>query len=350
MIIALAHFAEAPKENPYVWSLGSALRRQGHDVRPLPASALFLLRYASARAASTIHFQWFETQVGADSWIKMALKSVVFLAQLGLCKLLGKKLVWTVHNATSHELLFPRLEHWVVRRIAATADEIIFHCEAIRKDLSRYLGINDQEKISIVEHGNYFGIYRDDISRDAARSKFRLAESDMVILFLGNIRPYKGLDDLIVAFNDVRRPGIKLLIAGKPLNDSVRQDIENLCGNNPDIVFRPEFIDDDDIQAYLRACDVVAFPYRQILTSGAVILAMSFGKACIAPDIGCLSSAISQSANYLYSPIGLEGLRPALEQAIIDKNKLKEMGADNYERAKKMDWDRIAAETARLYK
>jgi glycosyltransferase involved in cell wall biosynthesis len=349
MTIALAHFTDQPKENPYVWSLGTELKRLGHDVRPMPASALFL-KYASARQASTIHFQWFETLVGAPGRLRMVLKSVVFLAQLKLCRLLGKRLVWTVHNARSHEQQFPRIEHWVVSRIAANVHSIIVHCDSARDEVCRYLGNVDREKFAVIEHGSYIGIYKDEISAADARRSVGIDDNDTVILFLGNIRPYKGLDDLIAAFRDVHQPGIRLLIAGKPKNERIRADIEAQCDGQPDIVFLPAFIDDDDLQVYFRASDVVAFPYRTVLTSGAVILAMSFGKACIAPDIGCLSSVITRSANYLYSPVGLEGLRASLAKAIAEKDRLPAAGLENYERAKALDWRRIAAETARLYR
>ncbi len=349
MTVALAHFTNQPKENPYVWSLGTALQGLGHDVEPMPASAFFLFRYASARRASTIHFQWFETLVGAPSRLKMILKSVIFLAQLKLCRLLGKRLVWTVHNAKSHEQQFPRVEFWIVSRIAANVHSIIVHCETARDELCRYLGGADPEKFHVIEHGSYIGIYKDEITREAARERIGLEHNDTVILFLGNIRPYKGLDDLITAFREVRQPGIKLLIAGKPLDDGIQGDIDTRCGNEADIVFLPSFIDDDDLQVYFRASDVVAFPYKTVLTSGAVILAMSFGKPCIAPDIGCISSAVTRSANYLYSPVGLEGLRAALAKAIDDKDKLSAAGAENHDRAKLLDWNRIAAETAQLY-
>jgi glycosyltransferase involved in cell wall biosynthesis len=280
----------------------------------------------------------------------MILKSIVFLAQLKICALLGKRLVWTAHNAKSHELLFPRLERWVVRRIGAEVHAIIVHCDSARTEISQYLAIDDQEKFSVIDHGNYIGIYADEVTEGEARKELGLDEGDMVILFLGNIRPYKGLDDLITSFRKIHRPGAKLLIAGKPLNAEMQNAIESRCNNNPDIIFHPAFIADDDMQLYLRACNVVAFPYKRILASGAVILAMSFGKPCIVPDIGCMSSIITRSANYLYSPVGLAGLDLALEKAINQKDRLAEMGAKNYERAKQLDWDRIAGETAMLYK
>ena len=128
MIIALAHFANEPKENPYVWRLGSALKRLGIDVRPLPASSLFLFRFRSARIASTIHFQWFETQVGSPIFLKMFMKTILFLLQVKLCKVFRKRLVWTLHNSLSHEARYPLFEKWGMRRMAAMVDTIAMAC------------------------------------------------------------------------------------------------------------------------------------------------------------------------------------------------------------------------------
>ena len=73
-------------------------------------------------------------------------KSVVFLLQLKLCSLVGKHLVWTVHNARSHEARFPRLEHWVVRSLASTVDDIIVHCDGIRPAIEAHLGAGSGDK------------------------------------------------------------------------------------------------------------------------------------------------------------------------------------------------------------
>ena len=47
------------------------------------------------------------------------------------------------------------------------------------------------------------------------------------------------------------------------------------------------YIPDAELQVWLRAADVVVLPFRDILTSGSAILALSFGRAVVAPALGC---------------------------------------------------------------
>ncbi|MEZ4597387.1 MAG: glycosyltransferase [Chloroflexota bacterium] len=50
----------------------------------------------------------------------------------------------------------------------------------------------------------------------------------------------------------------------------------------------PGNVPDDRMQVFLRAADVMVLPYRDVLTSGSAILAMTFGLPVVAPRIGCL--------------------------------------------------------------
>jgi glycosyltransferase involved in cell wall biosynthesis len=51
------------------------------------------------------------------------------------------------------------------------------------------------------------------------------------------------------------------------------------------IRLRPRFSTDTELAALLRMADVVVFPYLHVYQSGALLLAMSFGKAIVASDI-----------------------------------------------------------------
>ena len=74
-------------------------------------------------------------------------------------------------------------------------------------------------KVLHVPHPAYLGAYPDDVSDADARRHYDLGADDLVFGFVGNLRPYKGLDDLLAAFEtlvadppDARRR--RLLIAG----------------------------------------------------------------------------------------------------------------------------------------
>jgi glycosyltransferase involved in cell wall biosynthesis len=348
MLIALSQYSDTPKKNPYISNLGNALKRAGYEVHRMPGSALFLLS-TSARQATTIHFQWFEALIGSDSRLKMTIKVLAVLLQLKICRFAGKRLVWTVHNISSHESPYPDLELWATRRIAKSVHAIVVHCESVKSEVCRQLSIGDPDRVHCIDHGHYIGIYPDKTNAISARKALNLNSDAFILLFLGNVRPYKGLDELIDAFNELNLDNTLLLIAGRPLNDRYKEEVQARCNGNRNILFHPVFIDDDHLQTYFHASDVVAFPYKQILASGAAILAMSFGKSCIAPDIGCMSTFAIPSANFLYNPQDKSGLQAAIRNAASSRTRLAEMGKQNRARAEGLDWNRIASETARLY-
>ena len=98
----------------------------------------------------------------------------------------------------------------------------------------------------------------------------------------------------------------------------------------------------------MNAADVVVLPYREILTSGAIILAMSFGKPIIAPKIGCIPDYIDDNGGFLYNPLDVQGLLEAMRKAIYNPD-LKKMGEYNFIKVKDLDWKRIGESTYRIY-
>jgi glycosyltransferase involved in cell wall biosynthesis len=346
--VALAQFSGSPKQNPYVWRLGSALSDAGVNVLPMPASAFFLIRYGNARRADVIHFQWFEVLVGADSLVKMLVKSAAFLFQLRLCRLLGKRLVWTVHNLQSHEAAHPRLERWVARRMARLVDRMIVHCEGARQAAAGHLGVNSDRIVSI-PHGNFAGLYADTMDRTAAREQLGYTDEETVLLFFGNIRPYKGVERLVDVVRQTDAPHLRLVIAGKTSDARLANTLRDAAAGDARITLETRFIPDNEVQVYFRGCDAAVFPYRSILASGAVILAMSFGTVCVAPAIGCIPAVLDESANFLYDPEDSRGLQDAIGRLLTGRDDLTRMGQTNSDNALRLDWTDVAGRTEKIY-
>jgi len=107
---------------------------------------------------------------------------------------------------------------------------------------------------------------------------------------VGHLRAYKGLDELLDAFEalaalppDARRR--RLLIAGTPGADP---SIDALLGRarvHPDVVVDARRIPAEELSIPLRASDVIVLPYGSSLNSGALLLALSFGRPVIAAGL-----------------------------------------------------------------
>jgi beta-1,4-mannosyltransferase len=339
-------FMPFDKGNPYQTALGSALRTTGVAIEGRPFR-WFLLRRLSGIDA--IHFHWTYGPAGATLW-KFIVGYPLLAAQLILIRLTGRRIVWTVHNLENHEKKNPKRDRMISLLIGQLANTVIVHGKSAKGLVSKRFFIPSQ-KIVVIPHGNYIGSYPDVIKRDAARRKLYVDSSHHIFLFIGHIRPYKGVEKLIEVFKALKIGRANLLIAGRPLNTRMEERIRGLIGDDARILFFPGFVEKEEMQLYLNAADVVVYPFKEILTSGSVLLAMSFRKACIAPMLGCVNDVLDENGAFLYNPEdpdGLSGAMIAASQTSIEK--LMNMGRYNRKTAEVFSWDKIAEKTSKAYR
>ena len=276
----------------------------------------------------------------------------LFVMQLLILRLVGTKIVWTVHNLKNHNNKYLIADSLGTALVARLAHGIIAHCATAKTEIVNTLGLKNSDKIWVVPHGNYIECYENNLSQAQARKKLNLPTSGTVLLFFGLIRPYKGVLELVEIFEELQPKQTQLLIVGKVWQDSqeLGDILQTKAENNHHLKFIPGFVPDEDIQIYMNAADVVVFPYRDILTSGAVLLAMSFGKACLAPNICCISDTLDDLGAFLYNPEQENGLIDALSDAIQPREKLISLGAHNYQLAQKLNWNSVAQMTIQVYR
>jgi len=139
-----------------------------------------------------------------------------------------------------------------------------------------------------------------------------------------------------------------LLICGKPLPSRLGRELQSRAESDPRVILRLERIPEDDLSRILRAADAVVLPFRDILTSGSAILALSHGRPVIAPAMGCLPETLPDDAAILYDPDAPDALAGALRRA--NGADLAAMGRRARALADGLEWGPIAAATARLYR
>jgi glycosyltransferase involved in cell wall biosynthesis len=106
-----------------------------------------------------------------------------------------------------------------------------------------------------------------------------------------------------------------LLIAGKFPDTHYFEQVSALAATNSRVTINAGFIPDEMMQVYLLACDSVVVPYREILTSGTAMLALSFGRPVVSVDLGFLRDVINPRVGILYPPTAHTGLFNALVAA-----------------------------------
>jgi glycosyltransferase involved in cell wall biosynthesis len=210
-----------------------------------------------------------------------------FVAALDAARAAGGRIAWTVHNVLPHDTAFPELDLDLRRAVVERADLVhVLSAGTVEAAADQYA--IPQEKVFVLPHPSYLGAYPDDATDAEARDRYGLAADDVVFAFVGNVRPYKGLDDLLAAFESLAaspRPDgrrRRLLIAGRPLDDPSIAVLLQRAAAHPDVVVDARRIPAEEMSIALRASDIVVLPYRASLTSGALLLALSFGRPVIA--------------------------------------------------------------------
>lgn len=336
--------------NPYQANLSEAMEREvvfGSGGRYLP----ILNPILATEDVSVVHFHWLDLYIFSESKLKTAAAVVLTVFQLLVIRAKGIPMVWTVHNVISHESPHPRLERWFKRGFIrfGFCTHLFVHCEdAADRVLEEYaLPESIRERVTVIPHGHYLDNYKNEISRDEAREQLGFDADELVFLFFGQIKPYKGVFDLLDEFKSIDHPEYRLLIAGNPGTSLVRHEIKERAAEDDRVRHILKFIPDNEIQRYMNAADTLVLPYTEISTSGSAILTMSFGKPMVVPRIGCIPETVGNEGALLYPADDDEGLRNALLEA--KHRDLLSMGAHNAELVRRYGWSDIADRTTRVY-
>ncbi len=145
-----------------------------------------------------------------------------------------------------------------------------------------------------------------------------------IILFIGRLVPYKGVEYLIRAFAEVKKEldNSALVIVG---DGPLKKKLKNLAENMEDVYFVNP--DDNDIPLYYSSCDVFVLPSvtRQEAFGISLIEAMACGKPVIAINISGMPYIVGD-AGIVIEPKNAAALRDAILKILSDKKLAGELG------------------------
>jgi glycosyltransferase involved in cell wall biosynthesis len=276
-------------------------------------------------------------------------RAVLFVLDLLAVRLLGAAFVWTVHNRHNHERYHVRLDHTVSRLLARLVDEFTVECERAKWEVVDLFGA-PAGRVHVVPEGSYVGSYPDEVGKREARDRLGVDDDAFLFVYFGQLREYKEVPSLVEAFRALDVPDARLLVAGNPYTDEIEARVGGLVAATDGASAVFEFVPNEEVQLYMNAADVVTLPYREIMTSGSVLLAMSFGRAVVAPSLGCIPVLVDEDGAFLYDRSAPDGLRAAMRAAYDEgPERLERMGDANYDRATAMTWDEVGTETVEIY-
>ena len=326
-------------QNPYQVLLKRELNAL--DVRVIGNPPLSLMRILLGRdGLDVVHVHW------PHGLYKTTGQFLHAVAVLVAYRLRRNNIVWTVHELEAYETKHPRRDDWFRSVVMRWARRLIVHGEATRRELVQQHGY--ARPIDVALHPAYIDFYRDEVSAPQARRRLGLPADARVFLYFGYIKPYKGVEDLLQAFRLLDDPRAVLLVVGRPLDSAIERAVQAMAAADPRVHTVLGYVPDDDVQLYFRSADVVVLPFRRTQTSGSLMLAMSFGRAIVAPAIATLPEYIDADSAIFFDPEDPQGLGAALRQAAAADT--ERLGASARRRAETLDWAAMARVHAEVYR
>ena len=300
---------------------------------------MFLLLYILIIKPSIIHINW-------------PIIPKIDLILIKWFKYLNFKIIYTVHDPLPHEQ--KRGDVDIFKKIYSIVDRIVVLSEYSRNQI-RDIGIGE-DKINLILHGDYDYIFDGTSENKKLSKKLQEMKKDKkIILFLGIIRPYKGLEVLIKTIRLLDNKKYFFIILGKPLNNKYKNLYTSLLNENEihEKVFTDlRYIPKSDLISYMHISDIGVLPYVSASQSGNIITFYHFKVPVIATNVGGLPEMIDNGKTGLIVPPGDPvSLKNALVSILEDEETLKNMQFNSGKMIEeKFNWSKIIIRLENLYK
>ena len=309
-----------------------------------------LIRYAATARPKIFHILWNNKFEVFDRVLLML-----------YYKLLRKKIVLTVHNvnAKKRDLNDTLMNQLTLKIQYRLADHLFVHTKKMKCELIEEFGIS-ATAITVIPFGINNAVPNTNLTSGEARRRLGIAEKDRVILFFGNIAPYKGLEYLVDAFQQLvaRSGNYRLIIAGSVKDcatywSNIQETITRGV-NGGQILQKIEYILDSETEMYFKSADLLVLPYRHIYQSGVLFLGYSFGLPVVATDVGALREEIIEGkTGFVCRPEDSVDLARAIE-TYFSSDLYKDLNNRRHEirrhAVEQHSWDVVSESTGRVYR
>lgn len=210
------------------------------------------------------------------------------------------EVVFQCHNVRDKEPSW--WKSWLTNRAIARADVAIVHANTEGDAIDERLGAGAPRVIrAFLPIHEIPGAVP---SRETARTDLSIRHSK-VALFFGHIRPFKGLDVALRAWQWVEKD-VLLFVSGEVwFGDGTEyRELAAKLGIESRVRFDFEFIPETEMAARFAAANVVVVPYLRETQSGVLMTSFWFGRPVIATGVGGLAEVVEDGINGLLVPAG----------------------------------------------
>ncbi|TET53619.1 MAG: glycosyltransferase family 1 protein [Anaerolineales bacterium] len=248
----------------------------------------------------------------------------------------------------------------VESEIVRDADVLVASTRVERDQLVQLYGA-DQTRIRVISPGVDIELFRP-MPADYAKQRIGICPDRRVILFVGRIDPLKGIDTLLRAMADIIQQWPELrhrlcvpIIGGDPDRAWGDEEMARLQSLKvelgiDDIVLFLGARDQDELQYYYSAADVVVVPSDYESFGMVALEAMACGTPVIASDVGGLATLVRNGrTGYRVPARDPAALAAKIKRLLTDEGLRRRIGQRASCRAEEYAWPRIADKMEKVY-
>ncbi len=239
----------------------------------------------------------------------------------------------------------------MIKRSLHRGDRIIAVSENTKSDLQNYYRVGG-EKIEVVHNGIESAFTKELSEEEIDRWRANLGLRAPYLLFVGNPKPHKNLDNVVKAFaRALRRQDFPhdLVCVGDRGEGGfkIRQRAEQL--GIKDRIVQLGHVTQEALPAIYQGASLFLYPTLYEGFGLPVVEAMASGVPVITSNTSALKE-IAAGYSHLVNPLDVDGMAKAIGQCLSDEEHRQSLSKLGLRRSQDFRWDQAAAKTLEIYR
>ena len=228
-----------------------------------------------------------------------------------------------------YERIYIRLQIFFTRLTVQNADQAVADSKFAQQELKKYTGLDSEVIYAKVDLDKF----HPGLDGTEIRDKYNLGDSP-VILFVGGLRPVKGVHQLIQAFNSVKEKitNAKLIIVGRPDYPYYFNTLKRISDDS--VVFTGP-VSHEFLPLYYAACDIYASCSRWETYNLPLLEAQACRKPVVVFNVSAHPEVVTDGETGFLVPFtDANALAEAIIKLLKNDKLRQEIGKNAYKAAK----------------
>jgi glycosyltransferase involved in cell wall biosynthesis len=270
------------------------------------------LKYLDRLRPTVVIFEW---------WTGAVLHTYLRLARYAARR--GARIIMEWHEGQDvGEAALPGTRRYVrtlMPRLLSVVDAHVVHSSYDLQAIPAAYSLGDSI-LRVMPHGPY-----DHVVQSVTVPVGDATDTPFHLLYIGVVRPFKGVEDLVAAFSCLDRnqaSRFRLSIVGETWEGWRAPDEAIARSPHADLIERVDrYVTDAELAAYVARADAVVLPYHRSSLSGPLHIAMTAGLPVVVTAVGGLVEVVQEyDGAVLVPPRDPSALRDALLQLLSRRN------------------------------